>query len=161
LTKKNTVENNNGKQNGFYSKKLKAGKRRTYFFDVRDTRQGDYFVTITETKKRHDGDGVETHKIFLYKEDFKRFVEALHDTVNHIKTELLPDFDYDADRPVRTDKEESTQASTTGRPNKNTSYLDNPSPAYKAPAASTNQLSDEDIKPASGGVISDDEQIEW
>ncbi|MGB1247997.1 MAG: DUF3276 family protein [Chitinophagales bacterium] len=84
------------KQEGFYSRKLRAGKRRTYFFDVRSTKQGDYFVTITESKRRFDKPGYDSHKIFLYKEDFNKFAEALNDTIGHIKTELNPDFDYDS-----------------------------------------------------------------
>ncbi len=52
-------------------------------------------MTITESKKRQDGNGFERHKIFLYKEDFNRFVESLQDAVNHVKDELLPDYDYD------------------------------------------------------------------
>ena len=83
-------------QQGFFSRKLRAGKRRTYFFDVRSTKQGDYFVTITESKRRFDRPGYDSHKIFLYKEDFTKFGEALTETITHIKTELNPSFDYDA-----------------------------------------------------------------
>jgi hypothetical protein len=79
-----------------FSKRLRAGKRRTYFFDVRTTKNNDYFVTLTESKKRYDGDGYERHKIFLYKEDFNKFIDALNETINHVKTELMPDFDFDA-----------------------------------------------------------------
>lgn len=79
-----------------FSKRLKAGKRRTYFFDVRTTKNNDYFVTLTESKKRYDGDGYDRHKIFLYKEDFNKFIEALNETINHVKTELMPGFDFDA-----------------------------------------------------------------
>jgi hypothetical protein len=86
--------NFNKKSDAVYSFRLKAGRRRTYFFDVRTTKQNDYYLTITESKKRHD-DSYEKHKIFLYKEDFNKFVAALNDSVNHIKTELLPDFNFD------------------------------------------------------------------
>jgi hypothetical protein len=79
-----------------YSKRLKAGKRRTYFFDVRATRGNDYFLTITESKKRFNDDGYDRHKVFLYKEDFNKFISALTEAVNHVKTELLPDFDFDS-----------------------------------------------------------------
>ena len=79
-----------------FSKRLRAGKRRTYFFDVRTTKNNDYFVTLTESKKRYDGDGYDRHKIFLYKEDFNKFIDALNETINHVKTELMPDFDFDA-----------------------------------------------------------------
>jgi len=78
-----------------YSSKVRAGKRRTYFFDVRQTKGEDYYITITESTKRFDGNGYERHKIFLYKEDFNRFMGNLEDTVNHVKTELMPDFDYE------------------------------------------------------------------
>ncbi len=96
------MENNNGgKYSGFFSKKLKAGKRRTYFFDVRSTKQGDFFLTITESKKKFEGDGYDSHKIFLYKEDFKKFMEGLNETMEYIKTELMPEYDYDAERPAK------------------------------------------------------------
>jgi len=77
------------------STKVRAGKRRTYFFDVRQTKGEDYYITITESTKRFDGNGYERHKIFLYKEDFNRFMSNLNDTVDHVKTELMPDFDYE------------------------------------------------------------------
>jgi len=79
-----------------YSKRIKAGKRRTYFFDVRSTRGNDYFITITESKKRFDDNGYDRHKMFLYKEDFNKFLAALTETINFVKTDLMPDFDFDA-----------------------------------------------------------------
>ena len=78
-----------------YSNKIKAGKRRTYFFDVRQTKGDDYYVTLTESTKRFDDGGYNRHKIFLYKEDFNRFLEGLQDAIDHVKTELIPDYDYD------------------------------------------------------------------
>ena len=78
-----------------FSRKVKAGKRRTYFFDVRQTRGNDYYVTITESTRRFEDDSYSRHKIFLYKEDFNRFVESLNEVVDHVKTELLPDYDYE------------------------------------------------------------------
>jgi len=91
------VENEkNFDQNSVYSKRVKAGKRRTYFFDVRTTKSNDYFITITESKKRFNADGYDRHKIFIYKEDFKKFIESMQETIDHVKTELLPDFDFDA-----------------------------------------------------------------
>ncbi len=86
---------NDKKFESVYSSKVRAGKRRTYFFDVRQTKGEDYYITITESTKRFDGNGYERHKIFLYKEDFNRFMSNLGDTVNHVKTELMPDFDYE------------------------------------------------------------------
>lgn len=78
-----------------YSNKVKAGKRRTYFFDVRKTKGDDYYLTLTESTKRFNGDGYERHKIFLYKEDFNRFISSLEDAINYVKQELMPDYDYD------------------------------------------------------------------
>jgi len=79
-----------------YSKRIKAGKRRTYFFDVRSTRGNDYFITITESKKRFDDNGYDRHKMFLYKEDFNKFLAGLTETIQFVKTDLMPDFDFDA-----------------------------------------------------------------
>lgn len=79
-----------------FSKRIKAGKRRTYFFDVRETRGSDYFVTITESKKRFNDDGYDRHKMFIYKEDFHKFLSALTETIDYVKTELMPDFDFDS-----------------------------------------------------------------
>ncbi|MBL7713092.1 MAG: DUF3276 family protein [Chitinophagaceae bacterium] len=87
---------NNRNNESIYSKRVKAGKRRTYFFDVKATRSNDYFITITESKKRFEDDGYDRHKMFIYKEDFNKFAEALVETVNYVKTELMPDFDFDA-----------------------------------------------------------------
>lgn len=74
---------------------MNAGKRRTYFFDVRQTKGDDFYLTLTESTRRHDGDGYERHKIFLYKEDFNRFLSNLEEAIGHIKTELMPDYDYE------------------------------------------------------------------
>ena len=79
-----------------FSERVRAGKR-TYFFDVKATRSNDYYLTITESKRRYKDDGYfyEKHKIFLYKEDFNKFVQALNDTVNHVKEELMPEVDFE------------------------------------------------------------------
>lgn len=74
-------------EEGLYSKSVRAGKR-TYFFDVRSTRGGDYYLTITESKKRFSEDGkffFEKHKVFLYKEDFDKFNENLADAIDYIR----------------------------------------------------------------------------
>ncbi|MGK0366741.1 MAG: hypothetical protein ACI85O_003816 [Saprospiraceae bacterium] len=88
-------ENDNRRFESVYSNKVKAGKRRTYFFDVRRTKGDDFYLTLTESTKRFNGEGYERHKIFLYKEDFHRFRDALSETIEHVKTELMPDYDYD------------------------------------------------------------------
>ena len=79
-----------------FSERVRAGKR-TYFFDVKATRSNDYYLTITESKRRYKDDGYsyEKHKIFLYKEDFNKFLKALNSTVDHVKEELLPEVDFD------------------------------------------------------------------
>ena len=89
-------ENNDKKLESIYSKRIRAGKRRTYFFDVRTTRGNDYYLTITESRKRFDDNGYDRHKIFLYKEDFNKFIRALGEAVDYVKTELMPDFNFDA-----------------------------------------------------------------
>jgi hypothetical protein len=69
-----------------FTKVVRAGKR-TYFFDVKATRKEDYYLTITESKKRLGKEGkvfYEKHKIFLYKEDFEKFTEGLKDAVTYI-----------------------------------------------------------------------------
>ena len=82
-----------GGRDEVYSKRVLAGKR-TYFFDVKSTRSGeDFFVTITESKRVGEH-RYEKHKIFLYKEDFGKFVSAIHEVIDHIKTELLPAYDF-------------------------------------------------------------------
>jgi len=92
------VENNDKDRAEVYSARVRAGKR-TYFFDVKATRGNDYYITITESKRRFNSDGYDKHKIFLYKEDFNKFLGALQDTVEHVKTVRMPDYDYhDYDR---------------------------------------------------------------
>ncbi|GIR72517.1 MAG: hypothetical protein CM15mP75_0290 [Flammeovirgaceae bacterium] len=86
------MEDNKGNEREeLYSQRVRAGKR-TYFFDVRTTRGGDYYVTITESKKVFNDEGFyyQKHKIFLYKEDFNKFQDAMNATFNHVKDELLP-----------------------------------------------------------------------
>ncbi|GHT12316.1 DNA-binding protein [Bacteroidia bacterium] len=71
-----------------FSCPVKAGKR-TYFFDVKSTRDGEYYLTITESKRHVDDDGrftYEKHKIFLYKEDFESFIAGMQETMDYIKT---------------------------------------------------------------------------
>jgi Protein of unknown function (DUF3276) len=89
-------ENNDKRMESVYSKRIRAGKRRTYFFDVRATRSNDYYLTITESRKKFNEDGYDRHKIFLYKEDFNKFLKALTEAVDYVKTDLMPDFDFDA-----------------------------------------------------------------
>jgi len=106
-------ENNANEREEIFSERVRAGKR-TYFFDVKATRSNDYYLTITESKRKYKEDGFtyEKHKIFLYKEDFDKFVDALNNTVGHVKEELLPDVDFsefDRNKEV-----ESTETSEKG-----------------------------------------------
>ena len=81
-------ENNQRRFESVYSNKVRAGKRRTYFFDVRQTKGDDYYLTLTESTKRFNDDGYERHKIFLYKEDFEKFFSAMNeafDVVNKLQ----------------------------------------------------------------------------
>lgn len=79
-----------------FSKAVKAGKR-TYFFDVKETKQGERYITITESKRKFDnGDGTfsyEKHKIFLYKEDYSKFKNALDGVINFVETGEIPVFE--------------------------------------------------------------------
>ena len=89
-------ENNDKKMESVYSQRIRAGKRRTYFFDIRETRGNDYYLTITESRKRFNEDGYDRHKIFLYKEDFNKFLKGMTEAIDVVKTDLMPDFDFDA-----------------------------------------------------------------
>jgi hypothetical protein len=85
---KEAIIGNDGKaiKEEIYTKVVRAGKR-TYFFDVKATRKEDFYLTITESKKRIGKEGkifYEKHKIFLYKEDFEKFAEGLKDAVSFI-----------------------------------------------------------------------------
>ena len=80
-----------------FSKAVRAGKR-TYFFDVKATKRNDYFLTITESKKRFQKDGrffFEKHKIFLYKEDFEKFADGFTEVIDYIKTVKASDHQVD------------------------------------------------------------------
>lgn len=78
-----------------YSKAVRAGKR-TYFFDVKSTRRDEFYLTITESKKRFEQDGnfhFEKHKIFLYKEDFEKFIDGLQEVISYIDQNQQDDYD--------------------------------------------------------------------
>lgn len=121
-----SYDNNERKADSIYSKRIRAGKRRTYFFDVRATRANDYFLTITESRKRFDDNGYDRHKVFLYKEDFNKFVKALGEAVDYVKTELMPDFDFDAFNREEFAEEEGGGTMENSQPNNPT---DAPEPA--------------------------------
>ncbi len=94
-------ENGRNDREDIFSKAVRAGKR-TYFFDVKATRRNDYYLTLTESKKRFGRDGqpfFEKHKLFLYKEDFDKFSDGLAEVIEFIKNanpvllEKAPDTD--------------------------------------------------------------------
>lgn len=131
-------ENNDKKMESIYSKRIRAGKRRTYFFDVRATRGNDYYLTITESRKRFNDNGYDRHKIFLYKEDFNKFIKALTEAIDHVKTQLMPDFDFDAynheDNGEYHEQEESENVETVSSPAASAEPSPEPAPA---PASSS------------------------
>ena len=76
-----------------FTSSVKAGKR-TYYFDVKETKNGERYITVTERKRRYNEDGsykVEKHKIFLYKEDFDKFADALDDVIEFVESGKLPE----------------------------------------------------------------------
>lgn len=88
-------ENDSKFREEIYSKAVRAGKR-TYFFDVKSTRRDEFYLTITESKKRFEQDGnfhFEKHKIFLYKEDFEKFIEGLQEVISFIDQNQVDDYD--------------------------------------------------------------------
>lgn len=109
-------ENKNNGRDEIFSTKVKAGKR-TYFFDVKSTRSNDFYLTITESKKRFKEDGFtyEKHKIFLYKEDFNKFMEALTNTVNHVKHELMPNVDFSQFDHLESEEEAEATTHSNGK----------------------------------------------
>jgi hypothetical protein len=89
-------ENRSNRQEEVFSKRVRAGKKRTYFIDVKATRSDDFYITITESKKDFKNPNYYIkQKIFLYKEDFNKFQSALNEAISYVKTDLLPDFQFD------------------------------------------------------------------
>ena len=92
-----------------HSKAVRAGKR-TYFFDVKATRRNDYYLTITESKKRFNRDGkffYEKHKLFLYKEDFDKFADSLNEMINFIREANPQPIELEEDLHANAEMEES------------------------------------------------------
>lgn len=155
-------ENNDKRMESIYSKRIRAGKRRTYFFDVRSTRGNDYYLTITESRKRFTGEGYDRHKIFLYKEDFNKFIKGLNEAVDYVKTELMPDFDFDAfnheDAPSSGDGEysnnEVVESSSNGTVVATAAPVAAaPAPVQEAPAA--------EVQAAEGNNLANEEVDKW
>ncbi len=145
-----------------FSKRVRAGKRRTYFFDVKKTKGDDYFITITESTRREDGFGYKRHKLFLYKEDFNRFVASLNEVVDHVKNELMPDFDYEEfDRRQAEWEAQNREGDDYGADDDSD---DRPSDKFKKAAKPSDEEdsdeddNEEDDKPKK---IKDEDDIEW
>lgn len=143
---------NSRKFESVFSKKVRAGKRRTYFFDVRKTKGDDFYLTLTESTKKFQGNGYERHKIFLYKEDFNRFEDSLKETLDHIRTELMPDYDYE-EYTRRHEEWEAKKAEMVAsgeweergpRSRENDSNDSKDSNDYAAPATTESASNDED-----------------
>lgn len=89
-------DNRGNRQEEVFSKRVRAGKKRTYFIDVKATKSDDFYITITESKKDFKNPNYYIkQKIFLYKEDFNKFQAALNEAIDYVKTDLLPDFEFD------------------------------------------------------------------
>lgn len=114
--KKEGLENN-GSENireEIFSKVVRAGKR-TYFLDVKATRRNDYYLTITESKKKFNRDGrhyFEKHKVFLYKEDFDKFIENLQEVIDFIKENAPEPEPFETTETVESVTETTTEVST-------------------------------------------------
>jgi hypothetical protein len=128
-----------------YSKRIRAGKRRTYFFDVRTTRGNDYYLTITESRKRFDDNGYDRHKVFLYKEDFNKFIKALSEAVDYVKTDLMPDFDFDAFNHDEVEEHENGQMDSTEVSENNNHTVAPPVDVVSSPAALTSNDNNEEV----------------
>ena len=142
-----------------YSKRIKAGKRRTYFFDVRETRGNDFYLTITESRKRFDSDGYDRHKIFLYKEDFNKFMKGLTEAVDYVKTDLMPDFDFDAfnhDTPYEGEEGGYTPPTSEATTNEETVVAEQ---TEEAPSPVNTVAAEEDHTPLDNG--STEEVDKW
>lgn len=108
-----------------FSKAVRAGKR-TYFFDVKSTRQNEFYLTITESKKRFSEDGkfvFEKHKIFLYKEDFEKFEEGLNEVISYIKNNS-PEIEPRQHFERTENKTSSEESKETSEPKTDSSFSD-------------------------------------
>jgi hypothetical protein len=104
---------------------VRAGRRKTYFIDILRTRGDDFYISLTESQRRSRGDGFDRHTILLYKEDFNRFLSGLEEMINVVKTDLMPDYDYNEfDR--RHEEREARIAIDRERERQGLPPLDNP-----------------------------------
>ncbi|MEY4052617.1 MAG: DUF3276 family protein [Chitinophagia bacterium] len=164
MEQENYENNNDRKIESVYSTRVRAGKRRTYFFDVRATRSNDYFLTITESRKRFDNNGYDRHKVFIYKEDFNKFIKAVSEAIDFVKTELMPDFDFDA---FNHDEDEGAYAPdarvTPSAPDSSVTPPSNETQDDKDPLEITEKkpLEARDTKASEGDNLSGEEVEKW
>jgi hypothetical protein len=166
MEQENYENNNDRKIESVYSTRVRAGKRRTYFFDVRATRSNDYFLTITESRKRFDNNGYDRHKVFIYKEDFNKFIKAINEAIDFVKTELMPDFDFDAfnhDEPYNPEGANASEARVTAALPINTETSSQETPDDKDPIEITEKkpLEARDTKASEGDNLSGEEVDKW
>jgi hypothetical protein len=166
MEQENYENNNERKIESVYSTRVRAGKRRTYFFDVRATRSNDYFLTITESRKRFDNNGYDRHKVFIYKEDFNKFIKAINEAIDFVKTELMPDFDFDAfnhDEPYNPEDANASDARVTAPLPINTETSSQETPDDKDPIEITEKkpLEARDTKASEGDNLSGEEVDKW
>lgn len=164
-------ENNDKKMESVYSQRIRAGKRRTYFFDVRETRGNDYYLTITESRKKFNEDGYDRHKIFLYKEDFNKFLKGMTEAIDYVKTDLMPDFDFDAFSHENSENYEGNSYEGKKEEVKESPSEESPSEEKvdeaEAPtgiaAAATPEIDEkpEEIPPATDATLRDEEVDKW
>jgi len=136
---------------------------------VKKTRGDDYFITITESTRREDGFGYKRHKLFLYKEDFNRFVASLNEVVNHIKTELMPEFDYEEfdRRQAEWEAQNRENENETEDDDDREDRGDDEKPKFKAKESVektesiTSDLADDDEKPEVKAKDEDDIEDDW
>jgi tryptophanyl-tRNA synthetase len=111
---------NSQPRDSYFSKKIRAGKR-TYYFDVKATRGNDYYITITESKRKpgesEDRPVFEKHKLFLYKEDFEKFAEGFQESLNYIREKT-------GDNPVMNNEYHRHEEPVSTQENKSFSDLD-------------------------------------
>ena len=107
-------DKNNERKDEIFSNAVRAGKR-TYFFDVKATRGDDYYLTVTESKKKFSEDGkfhFEKHKLFIYKEDFEKFANGLKDAIDFIQEKKGVYQGYQTEENIEIDKEKSNYSTS-------------------------------------------------
>ncbi len=146
-----------------HSVKIRAGRKRTYFLDVRETKNNDYYITLNETRKRMDG-GYDRSRIYLYKEDFNSFLKSLTSVIDHVKG-MMPGYDFDefAKKQEEYERLKAEQiANGTWDPSKQNS---NSNENYGSDSPRHNSGSEENIGSAppsdSSAPASNDEELKW